>query len=90
MGIAQAFDTTGYYVEAIDLLANNVLSESGIALIIAIYSALRKMPGLPELLVLGDLTIQGHIRGVRSFASGVDRCRRMALLGAPCKEHRHA
>jgi len=42
MGIAQLFDTTDFHVEAIDLLTNRVPCEGGAALVVAIYSALKK------------------------------------------------
>ncbi|NLF02166.1 MAG: protease Lon-related BREX system protein BrxL [Anaerolineales bacterium] len=84
MGIGQAFDTTDYYVEAIDLLTNNVASEAGTALVVAINSALRKTPVLPGLLVLGDLTIQGNLRPVRSLSEplqmAMDNGARKALI----------
>jgi ATP-dependent Lon protease len=44
MGIGQQIDTTDFHVEAIDLLSNRVPCEAGIALVIAIYSALKKHP----------------------------------------------
>ena len=47
MGIAQAVDTTDFHVEAIDLLSNRVPCEAGIALVVAIYSALKKHSALP-------------------------------------------
>jgi ATP-dependent Lon protease len=43
MGIAQAFDTTDVHVEAIDLLTNHVSCDVGIALVVAIYSALKRL-----------------------------------------------
>ena len=36
MGIAQAFDTTDFHIEAIDLLANHVSCEVGSAVVVAI------------------------------------------------------
>ena len=68
MGIAQAFATTDFHVEAIDLLANRVSCDGGVALVVAIYSALKKHSVLPGLLVLGDLSIQGNIKSLRSLA----------------------
>src|SRR6202008_3717375 len=41
MGIGQQVDTTDFHVEAIDLLSNHVSCEAGIALVVAIYSALK-------------------------------------------------
>lgn len=83
MGIGQAFDTTDFHVEAIDLLTNRVSCEAGVALVVAIYSALKKQPVLPGLVILGDLSIQGNIKAVRSLAEslrvGMDNGARRAL-----------
>jgi ATP-dependent Lon protease len=68
MGIAQAFATTDFHVEAVDLLANRVSCDGGVALVVSIYSALKKHSVLPGLLVLGDLSIQGNIKSLRSLA----------------------
>jgi ATP-dependent Lon protease len=84
MGIAQAFDTTDFHVETIDLLTNRVSCDAGIALVIAIYSALKKHAAMPGLLVLGDLSIQGNIKAMRSLAEplqlGMDNGARRALI----------
>ncbi len=84
MGIGQAIDTTDFHVEAIDLLGNHVPCESGIALLIAIYGALKKHSVLAALLILGDLSIQGNIKPVRSLAEplqvGMDNGARRALI----------
>ena len=42
MGIGQQVDTTDFHVEAIDLLSNHVPCEAGIALVVAVYSAIKK------------------------------------------------
>jgi len=68
LGIASAFDTTDFHVEAIDLLANRIPCEAGIAVVIAIMSALRKNPVQPAMVILGDLSIQGNIKPVNSLA----------------------
>jgi ATP-dependent Lon protease len=67
MGIARELDTHDFHVEAIDLLSNRVPCEAGIALIVAIHSALKKHSALAGLLILGDLSIQGNIKSVRSL-----------------------
>jgi ATP-dependent Lon protease len=54
-------------VEAIDLLNNRVEAEVGVAFFVAAYSALRKAPVSPALLVLGDMSIQGNIKPLRSL-----------------------
>ncbi|MFN9371652.1 MAG: protease Lon-related BREX system protein BrxL [Planctomycetaceae bacterium] len=84
LGVGQPFDTTDFHVEAIDLLNNRVPCEAGIALVVALYSALRKHPAQPGLLVMGDLSIQGNIKAVRSLAEplqvAMDNGARRALI----------
>ncbi len=67
MGIASVLDTTDFHVEAIDLLGNQVTCEAGIALIVAVFSAIKKAPAISGLVVLGDLSIQGNIKAVQSL-----------------------
>lgn len=68
MGIGQPLDSTDFHVEAIDLLSNHVPCEAGIALVVAIYSAVKRQSVLAGLVILGDLSIQGNIKSVRSLA----------------------
>jgi ATP-dependent Lon protease len=91
MGIAQAFETTDFHVEAINLLNNHVSCDAGIGLVVAIYSALMRQPVQPGLVVLGDLSIQGNIKAVRSLAEplqlGMDNGARCALIPIENKRH---
>jgi ATP-dependent Lon protease len=66
-GIARELDTCDFHVEAIDLLGNKVEAEVGVAFLVAAFSALRKASPQPGLLVLGDMSIQGNIKPVRSL-----------------------
>jgi ATP-dependent Lon protease len=66
-GVARELDTSDFHVEAIDLLGNKVDAEVGIAFFVAVFSALRRASPLPGLLVLGDMSIQGNIKPVRSL-----------------------
>ena len=66
-GIARQVDTSDFHVEVIDLLGNKVESELGVALFAAAYSVLRKAPPQPGLLVLGDMSVQGNVKAVRSL-----------------------
>ncbi|MCF8005431.1 MAG: protease Lon-related BREX system protein BrxL [Chromatiaceae bacterium] len=66
-GVPREVDTSDFHVEVIDLLGNKVAAEIGVAFFIAAYSSLRKAPAQPALLVLGDLSIQGNIKPVRSL-----------------------
>ncbi|NTU71303.1 MAG: glycosyltransferase, partial [Coriobacteriia bacterium] len=49
-------------VEAIDLLANRVPCEAGVALVVAIVSAMKNQSTAPAMVILGDLSIQGNIK----------------------------
>ena len=84
MGIAQVFDTSDFHVEAIDLLGNRIPCEVGVALAVAVYSAIKKRPALPGLLILGDMSIQGNIKPVASLAeplqTAMDNGARRALV----------
>lgn len=68
LGIASAFDTTDFHVEAIDLLANRISCDAGIAVLVAIISALKKAPVQAGMVILGDLSIQGNIKPLTSLA----------------------
>ncbi len=67
LGIGRDLDTSDLHVELIDLLANRVEAEIGVALFVAAYSALRKSPVSPALLILGDMSVQGNIKPLRSL-----------------------
>lgn len=84
IGISKQIGTTDFHVEGIDLLSNHVPCEAGIALIIAVYSAIKKQSVLAGLVILGDLSIQGNIKPLRSLAEplqvGMDNGARRALV----------
>lgn len=84
IGISQQVDTTDFHVEGIDLLSNHVPGEAGIALIVAVYSAIKKKSVLAGLVILGDLSIQGNIKSLRSLVEplqvGMDNGARRALV----------
>jgi len=67
LGIGHDLDTSDLHVEVIDLLNNHVEAEVGVAFFVASYSALRKAPVSPALLVLGDMSVQGNIKALRSL-----------------------
>lgn len=66
-GVGREVDTADFHVEAIDLLGNKVGGELGVAFFVAAFSGLRKAPPQAGLLVLGDMSIQGNIKAVRSL-----------------------
>jgi ATP-dependent Lon protease len=67
LGVSRELDTSDLHVEVIDLLGNRVEAELGVAFFVAAYSVLRKAPVSPALLVLGDMSVQGNIKGMRSL-----------------------
>src|SRR5271168_2949732 len=84
MGVGQQVDTTDFHIEAIDLLSNRVPCEAGIALVVAVYSAVKRHSVQPGLMILGDLSIQGNIKSVKSLSEplqvGMDNGARRALV----------
>lgn len=67
LGVGRDLDVSDIHVEVIDLLANRVEGEVGVAFFVACYSALRKAPVGPALLLLGDMSVQGNIKPLRSL-----------------------
>lgn len=65
--IARELDSSDLHVEVIDLLNNRVEGEIGLGFFVAAFSALKKAAPAAALLVLGDLSVQGNIKGVRSL-----------------------
>jgi ATP-dependent Lon protease len=67
LGVSRELDTSDLHVEVIDLMGNHVEAEVGVAFFIAAYSALRRAPVTSALLVLGDMSVQGNIKALRSL-----------------------
>ena len=84
MGVARDFDSTDFHVEVVDLLSNRVSGDVGTALVVALYSALRKHPVKASLLVLGDISIQGNVKALTSLTEplqvALDNGSRRALI----------
>jgi len=84
LGIARDLDASDLHVEVIDLLANRVEAEIGVAFFVACYSALRRSPVSAALLVLGDMSVQGNIKAMRSLTEplqvAMDNGARRALI----------
>ena len=84
IGVGQQVDTTDFHVEAIDLLSNHVPCEAGIAFVVALYSALKRLPVQAGAVILGDLSIQGNIKPMLSLAEplqvAMDNGARKALI----------
>ncbi|QAU48832.1 protease Lon-related BREX system protein BrxL [Bradyrhizobium guangzhouense] len=68
LSIARELDVSDLHVEVIDLMNNRVEGEIGLGFFIAAFSALKKAPPSAAMLVVGDLSVQGNIKGLRSLA----------------------
>jgi ATP-dependent Lon protease len=91
MGIAQTLVTTDFHIEAIDLLNNRISCDAGVAVVVAVYSTIKKHSAIPGLLILGDLSIQGNIKAVRSLPEplqmAMDNGARRTLIPLENKRH---
>lgn len=91
LGVARDVDTFDFHVECIDLLENKVDGDIGVAFLVACYSILRKASPVAGLLVMGDLSIQGNIKPVRSLVEplqvAMDNGARKALVPIENKRH---
>lgn len=67
LGVSRDLDTSDIHVEVVDLIGNHVEAEVGVAFFVAVYSAIRKAAVSPALLVLGDMSVQGNIKPMRSL-----------------------
>ena len=72
-GVGRDVDASDFHVEVIDLLGNKVEAELGVAFFVAAYSILRKAPPQPGLLVLGDMSVQGNVKPIRSLVEPLHR-----------------
>ena len=75
LGIARELDTSDVHVEVIDLLGRRIEAEVGVAFFIACSSAMRRAPVSPALLVLGDMSVQGNIKPLRSLTEPLQMAR---------------
>ncbi|MGO8740109.1 BREX system Lon protease-like protein BrxL [Rhodoblastus sp.] len=84
LSIARELDVSDLHVEVIDLLNNRVEGEIGLGFFVAAISALKKAPPIAALLITGDLSVQGNIKGLRSLVEplqvAMDNGARRALI----------
>jgi ATP-dependent Lon protease len=67
LGLGQDVDNSDFHVEIIDLLNNKIDAGLGVAFFVAAFSALRRHPVTAGTLVLGDMSVQGNIKPLRSL-----------------------
>ena len=66
LGLTQILAQKDIQAEAVDLSGGRVECACGVAFYVAMVSALYNRRVLPGTIVLGDLTVQGNIKGVNS------------------------
>lgn len=74
-GMGREIDNSDFHVESIDLLNNGVEAEVGVAFFVAAFSALRHTPVTAATMILGDMSIQGNIKEVRSLTEPLQLAR---------------
>lgn len=67
LGLGREIDTHDFFVEAVDLLGSKVPCEAGVAFFVATISALRQAQLQGATVILGDMSIQGNIKGLPSL-----------------------
>jgi ATP-dependent Lon protease len=67
LSISRELDFSDLHVEVIDLLNNRIEGEIGLGFFVAAFSALKKAPPMAAMLITGDLSVQGNIKGLRSL-----------------------
>jgi len=67
MGLAPTVAQKDLTVEAVELTGGKVESTCGVAFFVAMMSALHDRPVEPAMVILGDITIQGNIKGLTSI-----------------------
>ncbi len=68
LGIGTDVDTHDFFVEAVDLLGSKVPCAAGVAFFVAAISALRRTQVQGATVVLGDMSIQGNIKGLPTLS----------------------
>ncbi len=64
LGLGRQVDTNDFFVEGVDLLGSKVPCPAGVAFFVAAISALRGAQAHGASIVLGDMSIQGNIKGL--------------------------
>ena len=75
LGTGREVDTHDFFVEGVDLLGSKVSCEAGVAFFVALISALRRTQVAGATIVLGDISIQGNIKGLPSLTELVQLSR---------------
>jgi ATP-dependent Lon protease len=67
LGLGREVDTRDFFVEGVDLLGSKVPCNAGVAFFVAAVTAIRQAQLQGGTIVLGDMSIQGNIKGLPSL-----------------------
>ena len=68
LGLGREIDSHDFFVEGIDLLGSKVPCDGGVAFFVAAISALRDAQIAGATVVLGDMSIQGNVKGLPTLS----------------------
>ncbi len=68
LGLGRQIDTSDFFVEGVDLLGSKVPCPAGVAFFVAAIGALRGAQAHGATIILGDMSIQGNIKGLPTLA----------------------
>lgn len=71
LGLEGELDSYDFHVQIVDLTSTREGSTAGMAFFVAFYSMLKTKPVQASLVVMGQVTIQGHVLGVRSLSEAL-------------------
>jgi ATP-dependent Lon protease len=71
IGLDGAFDEHDYHTQVIDLTSAREGAEAGMAFFVALYSLLKGRSALPGLVVIGQVSIQGHLTTIRALTDAL-------------------
>lgn len=67
LGIEKDIESYNFHVQIVDLMSSKEGSEGGVAFFVSMLSLLKNRAVQPGLVILGEMTIQGHILPIRSL-----------------------
>lgn len=68
LGLGRQVETSDFFVEGVDLLGSKVPCPAGVAFFVAAIGAMRGAQAHGATIVLGDMSIQGNIKGLPALA----------------------
>jgi ATP-dependent Lon protease len=74
LGLERVLAGSDLHAQVIDLLSNGVGFDAGVAVFVALHSALRQAEVQPASVCIGDLTVQGTVRGVPALGDVLRIC----------------